>query len=104
MTPLHVSCLFLQWQPISLNLIEKVQITAVILGALFLIASLGWLMWSIVSPFAEFQRQNYIFQILYGMYVFMDFVCIGTTQQILSCNIFQNASTNAMLIRILCLD
>ncbi|XP_051931577.1 E3 ubiquitin-protein ligase MARCHF9-like isoform X2 [Hippocampus zosterae] len=67
----------LQWQPISLNLIEKVQITAVILGALFLIASLGWLMWSIVSPFAEFQRQDYIFQILYGMYVFMDFVCIG---------------------------
>nr|XP_049588648.1 E3 ubiquitin-protein ligase MARCHF9-like isoform X2 [Syngnathus scovelli] len=71
----------LKWQSISLTLIEKAQISAIILGLMFLIASLGWLIWSIVSPFAEFQRNNYIFQILYGMYVFMDFVCIGLVIQ-----------------------
>ncbi|XP_061545127.1 E3 ubiquitin-protein ligase MARCHF9-like [Phycodurus eques] len=67
----------LQWQSISLNLIEKIQISAIILGTLFLTASFGWLMWSIVSPYAEFQHQDYIFKILYGLYIFMDFVCIG---------------------------
>ncbi|XP_061642358.1 E3 ubiquitin-protein ligase MARCHF9-like isoform X3 [Phyllopteryx taeniolatus] len=66
-----------KWQSISLNLIEKIQISAIILGALFLTASFGWLMWSIVSPYAEFQHQDYIFKILYGLYIFMDFVCIG---------------------------
>ncbi|XP_077582711.1 E3 ubiquitin-protein ligase MARCHF9-like [Stigmatopora nigra] len=67
----------LQWQSISLKLIEKVQISAIVLGLLFLIASIGWLTWSMVSPYAELQRKDYIFQILYGMYVFMDFICIG---------------------------
>ncbi|KAJ3586783.1 hypothetical protein NHX12_013176 [Muraenolepis orangiensis] len=36
----------LQWQAISLTVIEKVQIAAIILGSLFLIASISWLIWS----------------------------------------------------------
>ncbi|XP_034022712.1 E3 ubiquitin-protein ligase MARCH9-like [Thalassophryne amazonica] len=67
----------LQWQAISLTVIEKVQIAAIILGSLFLIASISWLTWSSVSPSAKWQRQDLLFQICYGMYGFMDIVCIG---------------------------
>ncbi|KAJ8352340.1 hypothetical protein SKAU_G00238160 [Synaphobranchus kaupii] len=67
----------LQWQAISLTVIEKVQITAAILGSLFLIASISWLIWSSLSPSAKWQRQDLLFQICYGMYGFMDVVCIA---------------------------
>ncbi|XP_053545776.1 E3 ubiquitin-protein ligase MARCHF4 [Bombina bombina] len=67
----------LQWQAISLTVIEKVQIAAAILGSLFLIASISWLIWSTFSPSAKWQRQDLLFQICYGMYGFMDVVCIG---------------------------
>ncbi|XP_038551412.1 E3 ubiquitin-protein ligase MARCHF9-like [Micropterus salmoides] len=67
----------LQWQAISLTVIEKVQIAAIILGSLFLIASISWLVWSSLSPSAKWQRQDLLFQICYGMYGFMDVVCIG---------------------------
>ncbi|KAK2532443.1 March4 [Columba livia] len=66
----------LQWQAISLTVIEKVQIAAAILGSLFLIASISWLIWSTFSPSAKWQRQDLLFQICYGMYGFMDIVCI----------------------------
>ncbi|GAA6068233.1 membrane associated ring-CH-type finger 4, partial [Tachysurus ichikawai] len=66
----------LQWQAISLTVIEKVQIAAAILGSLFLIASISWLVWSSLSPSAKWQRQDLLFQICYGMYGFMDVVCI----------------------------
>ncbi|CAH2224521.1 E3 ubiquitin- ligase MARCH9 [Pelobates cultripes] len=66
-----------QWQAISLTVIEKVQIAAIILGSLFLIASISWLIWSSLSPSAKWQRQDLLFQICYGMYGFMDIVCIG---------------------------
>ncbi|XP_008561827.1 PREDICTED: E3 ubiquitin-protein ligase MARCH4-like [Galeopterus variegatus] len=65
------------WQAISLTVIEKVQIAAAILGSLFLIASISWLIWSTFSPSAKWQRQDLLFQICYGMYGFMDVVCIG---------------------------
>ncbi|KAM8934824.1 E3 ubiquitin-protein ligase MARCHF4 isoform 2-T2 [Pelodytes ibericus] len=67
----------LQWQAISLTVIEKVQIAAAILGSLFLIASISWLIWSTFSPSAKWQRQDLLFQICYGMYGFMDIVCVG---------------------------
>ncbi|XP_028664215.1 E3 ubiquitin-protein ligase MARCHF4-like [Erpetoichthys calabaricus] len=67
----------LQWQTISLTVIEKVQIAAAILGSLFLLASISWLIWSSLSPSAKWQRQDLLFQICYGMYGFMDVVCIG---------------------------
>ncbi|CAB1455597.1 unnamed protein product [Pleuronectes platessa] len=67
----------LHWQAISLTVIEKVQIAAIILGSLFLIASISWLIWSSLSPSAKWQRQDLLFQICYGMYGFMDIVCIG---------------------------
>lgn len=73
----HVCDLFLQWQTISLTVIEKVQIAAAILGSLFLMASISWLVWSSFSPSARWQRQDLLFQICYGMYGFMDVVCIG---------------------------
>ncbi|XP_061627680.1 E3 ubiquitin-protein ligase MARCHF9 isoform X2 [Phyllopteryx taeniolatus] len=66
-----------QWQAISLTVIEKVQIAAIVLGSLFLIASISWLIWSSLSPSAKWQRQDLLFQICYGMYGFMDIVCIG---------------------------
>ncbi|KAG2458983.1 MARH4 ligase, partial [Polypterus senegalus] len=66
----------LQWQTISLTVIEKVQIAAAILGSLFLLASISWLIWSSLSPSAKWQRQDLLFQICYGMYGFMDVVCI----------------------------
>ncbi|XP_072541136.1 membrane associated ring-CH-type finger 4b isoform X2 [Salminus brasiliensis] len=66
-----------QWQAISLTVIEKVQIAAAILGSLFLIASISWLVWSSLSPSAKWQRQDLLFQICYGMYGFMDVVCIA---------------------------
>lgn len=72
-----VVCVFLQWQAISLTVIEKVQIAAAILGSLFLMASISWLVWSSFSPSARWQRQDLLFQICYGMYGFMDVVCIG---------------------------
>lgn len=72
-----VLCVFLQWQAISLTVIEKVQIAAAILGSLFLMASISWLVWSSFSPSARWQRQDLLFQICYGMYGFMDIVCIG---------------------------
>lgn len=52
---------------------------AVILGSLFLIASVTWLLWSAFSPYAVWQRKDVLFQICYGMYGFMDLVCIGKT-------------------------
>ncbi|TSK92941.1 E3 ubiquitin-protein ligase MARCH4 [Bagarius yarrelli] len=70
---LHLS----KWQAISLTVIEKVQIAAAILGSLFLIASISWLVWSSLSPSAKWQRQDLLFQICYGMYGFMDVVCIA---------------------------
>jgi len=69
--------LCLQWQAISLTVIEKVQIAAAVLGSLFLIASISWLVWSSLSPSAKWQRQDLLFQICYAMYGFMDLVCIG---------------------------
>ncbi|XP_069554727.1 membrane associated ring-CH-type finger 4b isoform X2 [Brachyistius frenatus] len=66
-----------QWQAISLTVIEKVQIAAAILGSLFLMASISWLVWSSFSPSARWQRQDLLFQICYGMYGFMDVVCIA---------------------------
>ncbi|XP_075399102.1 E3 ubiquitin-protein ligase MARCHF11 [Tenrec ecaudatus] len=66
-----------QWQSISVTLVEKVQMIAVILGSLFLIASVTWLLWSAFSPYAVWQRKDILFQICYGMYGFMDLVCIG---------------------------
>uniref|UniRef100_G1SLR0 RING-type E3 ubiquitin transferase n=1 Tax=Oryctolagus cuniculus TaxID=9986 RepID=G1SLR0_RABIT len=66
-----------QWQSISITLVEKVQMIAVILGSLFLIASVTWLLWSAFSPYAVWQRKDLLFQICYGMYGFMDLVCIG---------------------------
>ncbi|XP_017567594.1 E3 ubiquitin-protein ligase MARCHF4 [Pygocentrus nattereri] len=67
----------LQWQAISLTVIEKVQIAAAVLGSLFLIASISWLVWSSLSPSAKWQRQDLLFQICYAMYGFMDLVCIA---------------------------
>ncbi|KAL0985685.1 hypothetical protein UPYG_G00160470 [Umbra pygmaea] len=67
----------LQWQSISLTVIERVQIVAAVLGSLFLMASLSWLVWSSFSPTARWQRQDLLFQICYGMYGFMDIVCIA---------------------------
>uniref|UniRef100_A0A8I3X3T2 RING-type E3 ubiquitin transferase n=1 Tax=Callithrix jacchus TaxID=9483 RepID=A0A8I3X3T2_CALJA len=66
-----------QWQSISITLVEKVQMIAVILGSLFLIASVTWLLWSAFSPYAVWQRKDILFQICYGMYGFMDLVCIA---------------------------
>lgn len=53
------------------------QMVAVILGSLFLVASVTWLLWSAFSPYAVWQRKDILFQICYGMYGFMDLVCIG---------------------------
>lgn len=80
----HCLFVFLQWQAISLTVIERVQIAAIILGSLFLIASISWLVWSSLSPSAKWQRQDLLFQICYGMYGFMDIVCIGKTQRLSS--------------------
>ncbi|XP_066109711.1 E3 ubiquitin-protein ligase MARCHF11 [Saccopteryx bilineata] len=66
-----------QWQSISITLVEKVQMIAVTLGSLFLIASVTWLLWSAFSPYAVWQRKDILFRICYGMYGFMDLVCIG---------------------------
>ncbi|OCT74394.1 E3 ubiquitin-protein ligase MARCHF11-like [Xenopus laevis] len=66
-----------QWQWITVTLVEKVQMIAVILGTLFLISSVTWLLWSAFSPQAIWQRKDILFQICYGMYGFMDLVCIG---------------------------
>uniref|UniRef100_A0ABM5GAD8 RING-type E3 ubiquitin transferase n=1 Tax=Pogona vitticeps TaxID=103695 RepID=A0ABM5GAD8_9SAUR len=66
-----------QWQSITVTLVEKVQMIAVILGSLFLVASVTWLLWSAFSPYAVWQRKDLLFQICYGMYGFMDLVCIG---------------------------
>ncbi|XP_012986558.3 membrane-associated ring finger (C3HC4) 4 [Esox lucius] len=67
----------LQWQSISLTVIERVQIAAALLGSLFLMASLSWLVWSSFSPSARWQRQDLLFQICYGLYGFMDIACIA---------------------------
>lgn len=67
----------LQWQSITITLVEKVQIIAVFLGSLFLVASISWLLWSALSPQAVWQRRDVLFQICYGMYGFMDLVCVG---------------------------
>ncbi|KAK0136154.1 E3 ubiquitin-protein ligase MARCH11 [Merluccius polli] len=61
-----------QWQSISITLVEKVQMVAVFLGSLFLMASITWLLWSALSPQALWQRRDVLFQICYGMYGFMD--------------------------------
>ncbi|KAJ8004396.1 hypothetical protein DPEC_G00135280 [Dallia pectoralis] len=65
----------LQWQSISLTVTERVQIAATLLGSLFLMASLSWLIWSSFSSSARWQRQDLLFQICYGMHGFMDIVC-----------------------------
>ena len=67
----------MQWQSITITLVEKVQIIAVFLGSLFLVASISWLLWSALSPQAVWQRRDVLFQICYGMYGFMDLVCVG---------------------------
>ncbi|EMP30900.1 E3 ubiquitin-protein ligase MARCH11 [Chelonia mydas] len=67
-----------KWQSITITLVEKVQMIAVILGSLFLVASVTWLLWSAFSPYAVWQRKDILFQICYGMYGFMDLVCIGS--------------------------
>ncbi|CAJ0967166.1 unnamed protein product [Ranitomeya imitator] len=67
-----------QWQRITVTLVEKVQMIAVILGSLFLVSSVTWLLWSAFSPYAVWQRRDILFQICYGMYGFMDLVCIAT--------------------------
>ncbi|KAM3866114.1 E3 ubiquitin-protein ligase MARCHF11 [Diretmus argenteus] len=66
-----------QWQSITITLVEKVQIIAVFLGSLFLVASISWLLWSALSPQAVWQRRDVLFQICYAMYGFMDLVCVG---------------------------
>ncbi|XP_046883040.1 E3 ubiquitin-protein ligase MARCHF11-like [Hypomesus transpacificus] len=66
-----------QWQAITITLVEKVQIVAVFLGSLFLVASISWLLWSALSLQAAWQRRDILFQICYAMYAFMDLVCIG---------------------------
>ncbi|TDH06297.1 hypothetical protein EPR50_G00132240 [Perca flavescens] len=66
-----------QWQSITITLVEKVQIIAVFLGSLFLVSSISWLLWSTLSPQAIWQRRDLLFQICYGMYGFMDLVCLG---------------------------
>ncbi|XP_053571796.1 E3 ubiquitin-protein ligase MARCHF11 [Bombina bombina] len=66
-----------QWQLITVTLVEKVQMIAVILGSLFLVSSVTWLLWSVFSPYAVWQRRDILFQVCYGMYGFMDLVCIG---------------------------
>lgn len=71
-----------QWQSITITLVEKVQIIAVFLGSLFLVASISWLLWSALSPQAVWQRRDILFQICYGMYGFMDLVCVGETAHI----------------------
>ncbi|MBN3280074.1 MARHB ligase, partial [Polyodon spathula] len=73
----HQQRCFLAWQAITITLVEKVQIIAVFLGSLFLVASVSWLLWSAFSPNAVWQRRDVLFQICYGMYGFMDLVCIG---------------------------
>ncbi|KAL0966724.1 hypothetical protein UPYG_G00299340 [Umbra pygmaea] len=65
-----------QWQAITITLMEKVQIIAVFLGSVFLVCSISWLLWSALSPHALWQRRDTLFQICYGMYSFMDLVCI----------------------------
>ncbi|OXB59181.1 hypothetical protein ASZ78_002633 [Callipepla squamata] len=72
-----------QWQSITITLVEKVQMVAVILGSLFLVASVTWLLWSAFSPYAVWQRKDILFQICYGMYGFMDLVCIGLCKYVL---------------------
>ncbi|OCT76269.1 hypothetical protein XELAEV_18031464mg [Xenopus laevis] len=66
-----------RWQCITVTLVEKVQMIAVILGSLFLLSSVTWLLWSAFSSQAVWQRKDILFQICYGMYGFMDLVCIG---------------------------
>ncbi|KAF3857775.1 hypothetical protein F7725_010976 [Dissostichus mawsoni] len=39
--------------------------------------SISWLLWSALSPQAVWQRRDVLFQICYGMYSFMDLVCVG---------------------------
>ncbi|KAG7252184.1 hypothetical protein CRUP_035774 [Coryphaenoides rupestris] len=56
-----------QWQSISVTLVEKVQMVAVFLGSLFLMASITWLLWSALSPQALWQRRDVLFQICYGI-------------------------------------
>ncbi|XP_051556330.1 E3 ubiquitin-protein ligase MARCHF11-like [Myxocyprinus asiaticus] len=66
-----------QWQAVTMTLVEKVQVIAVLLGGIFLLASVSWLLWSALSPEALWQRSDLLFQICYGMYAVMDLVCIG---------------------------
>ncbi|XP_016108075.1 E3 ubiquitin-protein ligase MARCH11-like [Sinocyclocheilus grahami] len=65
-----------QWQTVTMTLVEKVQVIAVLLGGIFLLASVSWLLWSALSPEALWQRSDILFQICYGMYAVMDIVCI----------------------------
>ncbi|KAK7163510.1 hypothetical protein R3I93_007537 [Phoxinus phoxinus] len=74
--PIHIKPP-LQWQTVTMTLVEKVQVIAVMLGGVFLLASVSWLLWSALSPEALWQRSDILFQICYGMYAVMDLVCIG---------------------------
>ncbi|XP_061419459.1 E3 ubiquitin-protein ligase MARCHF9-like [Lethenteron reissneri] len=67
----------LQWRAVSLSVVERVQVSAVVLGAVFLCASLAWLLWSAFSPAARWQRMDPLFRVCYAMYACMDLVCIG---------------------------
>ncbi|KAF3860850.1 hypothetical protein F7725_001105 [Dissostichus mawsoni] len=68
---------YFKYQVLAISTKNPLQIAAIILGSLFLIASISWLIWSSLSPSAKWQRQDLLFQICYGMYGFMDIVCIG---------------------------
>ncbi|CAL8347392.1 unnamed protein product [Merluccius merluccius] len=81
-----------QWQSISITLVEKVQMVAVFLGSLFLMASITWLLWSALSPQALWQRRDVLFQICYGMYGFMDLVCVGLI-------VHEGAAVHAVFLR-----
>ncbi|KAA8587630.1 hypothetical protein FQN60_016492 [Etheostoma spectabile] len=63
----ELCCYRFHWQSITITLVEKVQIIAVFLGSLFLVASISWLLWSTLSPQAIWQRRDILFQICYGM-------------------------------------
>ncbi|XP_010225606.1 PREDICTED: E3 ubiquitin-protein ligase MARCH11 [Tinamus guttatus] len=57
-----------QWQSITITLVEKVQMVAVILGSLFLVASVTWLLWSAFSPYAVWQRKDILFLIVTSLF------------------------------------
>ncbi|CAB1346837.1 unnamed protein product, partial [Coregonus sp. 'balchen'] len=67
-------------QPCLIKWISERGSWASVLGSMFLVASLSWLVWSSFSPSARWQRHDLLFQICYGMYGFMDIVCFGEAE------------------------